>query len=76
MLTGVITKEMISVPARGVLVGSRQMEAFALSVFEARDLDWPVAPREKATAPTHLLQSRRGGRLGFFVSSFQSSDGD
>ena len=69
MLIGVIIKDMISVPARGILVGSRQMEEFALLVFEVRDLDGPVATREKATAPAHLLQSRRGGRLGFFFSS-------
>lgn len=45
------------------------MEVFALLVFEVRALGWPREPGEKATAPTYLLQSRPGGRLGFLVSS-------
>lgn len=45
------------------------MEVFALLVFEVRALGWPGASGEKATAPTYLLQSRPGGRLGFLVSS-------
>lgn len=65
MLIGVIIKDSISVPARGILVG-RQMEEFALLVFEVRDLDGPVAPREKATAPFIYPEQ---ARLGFFFSS-------
>lgn len=64
---------MVSVTAKEA---GDKWKGFAL--FEVRDLDQPGTPGEKATAPTYLLQSRPGGKLGFlmtFWSALQGTDG-